>query len=1113
VLADQPLWYKDAVVYQLHVRGFRDRVGDGTGDLRGLTEKLDYLQDLGVTAIWLLPFYPSPLKDDGYDIADYTDVHPDYGTLRDFERFLQGAHARGMRVITELVLNHTSDRHAWFQRARNAPPGSPERDFYVWSDTPDKYHEARIIFQDFEPSNWTWDPVARAYYWHRFYSHQPDLNYDNPEVLKAIFPVVDFWLEMGVDGMRLDAVPYLFEREGTSCENLPETHAFLKALRKHVDEKFKGRMLLAEANQWPEDAVAYFGGGDEAHMAFHFPLMPRMFMAVHTEDRLPIVDVLEQTPPIPGGCQWATFLRNHDELTLEMVTDEERDYMYRAYANDPKARINAGIRRRLAPLLGNSRRKIELMNGLLLSLPGTPVLYYGDEIGMGDNIYLGDRNGVRTPMQWSADRNAGFSRANPQQLYLPLIIDPAYHYETVNVEAQQGNPSSLLWWMKRFIGLRRRYRAFGRGTLEFLHPANRKVLAFLRRHEEEAILVVANLSRFVQYAELDLSSHDGETPVELFARTPFPAITKQQYFLTLAPHGFYWFLLQPKPSIEVRREPTLEEPETIEPGSRGWQGLFEAPGEPALAQPLLKYLGRCEWFGENAAMAQAASIQESIRVPYGESEAFFCQVLVEFREGIPERYSLPIARSVRSRDEKSDGAKPGKLLARLEDVSNGFLHDALEDEGFRAALLDAIKGSKRYPGIEGEFVAWTAPGAEGDLRQTESLPPSSFLPSGRHNTILDIGRRWILKVFRCLGDGVNPELEVGRFLTVARAFPHAAPLAGAIEYRRRRSPPLTLAVLHRFVPNAGDAWQFTLDDLGRFFERALAARSTAGAPRPPDGSILELSARETPAEVRASIDTYLEMASLLGKRTAELHTTLASETHDPDFAPDTYSPHYQRSVYQSMRILCGRVFQELRQALPALPEAVRAEAVKVLALEGEAMARFRSVLDRPIDGLRIRCHGNYGLSKVLYTGKDLVITDFEGNPERSMADRRLKRSPLRDVVSMIRSFHDAAYSVLCGPATGEGRPLGVIRPEDVPTLEPWAFFWYSWVSAAFLKGYLETAAQAGFLPRTPEVMKWLFEAFLVEKALVDIGSDLSRRRDRLKLPLLGALQMLYADRT
>ena len=537
--ADQPLWYKDAIIYELHVKSFYDSNGDGIGDFEGLIQKLDYIRDLGVTALWLLPFYPSPLLDDGYDIADYFNIHPQYGTLADFRKFLREAHRRDIRVITELVINHTSDQHKWFQQSRRAKPGSALRNYYVWSDTPDKYKDARIIFTDFEDSNWAWDSVAQAYYWHRFYSHQPDLNYDNPRVRREILRVLDYWFTMGVDGMRLDAVPYLFEREGTNCENLPETHAFLKELRAHVDRKFKDRMLLAEANQWPEDAAAYFGNGDECHMAFHFPIMPRLFMAIRMEDRFPIMDILEQSLDIPANCQWGMFLRNHDELTLEMVTDEERDYMYRVYAQDPLARINVGIRRRLAPLLDNNRRLIELMNSLLLSLPGTPILYYGDEIGMGDNYHLGDRDGVRTPMQWNASLNAGFSTANPQRLFLPVIIDPEYNYITTNVENQSRNLSSLLWFMRGTIALRKRYKAFGRGGIQFLRSDNKKVLTFLRTYGQENILVVANLSRYSQAVSIQLPDHAGFRVKAIFSDNEFPRVADAPYIVTLAPHTFY----------------------------------------------------------------------------------------------------------------------------------------------------------------------------------------------------------------------------------------------------------------------------------------------------------------------------------------------------------------------------------------------------------------------------------------------------------------------------------------------------------------------------------------------------------------------------------------------
>jgi maltose alpha-D-glucosyltransferase/alpha-amylase len=541
-LVDDPHWYKDAIIYQLHVKAYQDSSGDGLGDFVGLTSRLDYIASLGVTAIWLLPFYPSPLRDDGYDIADYTNVHPDYGTRRDFRTFVREAHKRGLRVITELVVNHTSDLHPWFGDSR-AARDSAKRDWYVWSDDPERYADARVIFTDTETSNWAWDQGSQQYYWHRFFSHQPDLNYDNPAVVRAMIRVMRFWLDLGVDGLRLDAVPYLVEREGTSSENLPETHGVLKRLRAALDKRHRNRMLLAEANQWPPDVRPYFGDGDECHMAFHFPLMPRIWIALRKEDRTPIVEIMESTPPIPDDCQWALFLRNHDELTLEMVTDEERDYMWSEYATDQRARINLGIRRRLAPLVDNSRRRIELLNALLLSMPGTPIIYYGDEIGMGDNVYLGDRNGVRTPMQWTPDRNAGFSRADAAALYSPVIMDPVYGFQAVNVEAQERIPGSLLHFTRRIISMRRRYPVFGRGTLEFLHPDNRHVLAYLREHQGVTVLCVANLSRFSQYAELDLARYGGRVPVEIMGRVRFPAIGELPYLLTFGPHAFYWFEL------------------------------------------------------------------------------------------------------------------------------------------------------------------------------------------------------------------------------------------------------------------------------------------------------------------------------------------------------------------------------------------------------------------------------------------------------------------------------------------------------------------------------------------------------------------------------------------
>lgn len=1105
MLENDPLWYKDAIIYEVHVRAFHDGSGTGTGDFRGITQKLDYLQDLGITAIWLLPFYPSPLRDDGYDIAEYTSIHPQYGVLEDFREFLDAAHQRGLRVITELVLNHTSDQHPWFQRARRAPAGSPLRDFYVWSDTPDKYREARVIFKDFEPSNWTYDQVARQYFWHRFYSHQPDLNFDNPEVWKAVFPVVDFWMELGVDGMRLDAVPYLFEREGTICENLPETHTFLKALRKHIDERFPHRMLLAEANQWPEDAVAYFGAGDESHMNFHFPLMTRLFMSIHVEDRFPIVDIMAQTPAIPENCQWGLFLRNHDELTLEMVTDEERDYMYRAYAADPQARINLGIRRRLAPLLGNNRRRIELMNGLLFSLPGAPIIYYGDEIGMGDNIYLGDRNGVRTPMQWSADRNAGFSRANSQKLYLPVIIDPEYHYEALNVEAQQSNPNSLLWWMKRFIGLRKQFKAFSRGSLEFLHPDNRKVLTFLRRYQDETVLVVANLSRFVQYAELDLSAFAGMVPVEVFGRNPFPTVQKSPYFLTLGPHSFYWFALtaQPAPqSVGTHLEPDL--PEIVVRGD--WETLFRHPTKARLEEVLPSYLRRRRWYFGRNRILKSAVIREAFRLQYADRTAMITLTDVEYNEGAPETYLVPLTLVPGERGQELLASMPYLGVARIKGSVEGVLCDALGEPHFCTAVLEAIHEGKRYPVSAGELQAVSfAPFDEMRGPVDVPLPPAISREEQSHTSIV-YGNRLILKAFRRIEPGLNPELEIGRLLTAHR-WPHAPPVVGAIEYRTRRGPPMTLAVMQGYVVNESDAWRFTQDVVSSFFEKMLARRSDTSPPDGPPWDLIDAVASDT---VREAIGSFVDTAALLGKRTAEMHATLANEIDNPAFAPEAFTLHYQRSIYQTIRNLRGQSFIPLRRHLAALPEGVQEVGHKVLDQEEAILRRMRPLLTAKITALRTRCHGDFHLRQVLYTGKDFVIIDLEGDPSRPMTERVLKRSPLQDVAGMVQSLHAAVFSLLLGEVPLHGQSVGVIRPEDVSLLLPWAKAWYAWVGAAYLRGYLEVAGKMAFLPQTPGEWKLLFEAYLLEKAFSDLSFALGHRPSWARIPLQSILEVLQS---
>ncbi|MDY6893498.1 MAG: maltose alpha-D-glucosyltransferase [Chloroflexota bacterium] len=1110
---DDPLWYKDAIIYELHVRAFYDSDGDGVGDFQGLTEKLDYLQDLGVTAIWLLPFYPSPFKDDGYDVSDYTSVHPTYGTLRDFRTFIREANYRGLRVITELILNHTSDQHQWFQRARRADPSSQERNFYVWSDTAEEFKEARIIFTDFESSNWTWDAIAKKYFWHRFYSHQPDLNFDNPLVKQAIFRVIEFWLRLGVSGLRLDAVPYLYEREGTNCENLPETHNFLKELRRHMDEQFKNRMLLAEANQWSEDAVTYFGEGDECHMAYHFPLMPRMFMAIRMEDRFPIIDILQHTPPIPQTCQWTLFLRNHDELTLEMVTDEERDYMYRVYAHDTQARINVGIRRRLAPLLNNDRKKIELMNVLLFTLPGTPVIYYGDEIGMGDNFYLGDRNGVRTPMQWSTDRNAGFSRTNPQRLYLPINIDPEYHYEAINVEAQQNNPDSLLWWMKRLITLRKRFKAFGRGSLEFLYPENRKILAFVRRYEDEIILVVANLSRSVQHTSLNLTEFNGMAPVEAFGQAEFPRIGEVPYSFTLSPYAFYCFSIESRRSemVDLWDKPAeLALPTLTFAGE--WKDLFKRGKGLMLESPLLSYIRKRRWFGGKGRRTRSMEIQDVITMPYDTSEAHLVLLRIEYSEGEPETYLLPIAFALENRASQVINELPQAAIAHLklrceDGEKDGVVYDALVEPSFRDNLLKAMARRRyHFKGEKGDLITSHTPTVFNKIyKKAQGSLESSLLSGEQTNTSVVYGDRFKLKLFRRLEEGVNPELEIGRFLTDKERFLNAPLVTGVLEYRNRKlRESVTLGILHTYVYNEGDSWNYTLDSLGRYFERVLSQTGVT-APLPVAKSLVDMSDEALPAIARESISEYLVSAQLLGQRTAELHLALASDTENPNFVPEPLSVTYQRSLCHGMRGFASQVLQLLHQRLKQFPDETKVDAQKVLSHENTIMGRFQDLTKRKITGMRVRCHGDYHLGQVLYTGSDFVIIDFEGEPARHLGERRIKCSPLKDIAGMIRSFHYAAQVVLHGKATT------VVRPEDLPVLEEWARAWYLWVSATFLKSYLESMADAPILPRSREGVKVFLDAYLLDKAMYEINYELNNRPGWVGLPLQGIVQLVGAD--
>jgi maltose alpha-D-glucosyltransferase/alpha-amylase len=1099
-LDDDPLWYKDALVYELHVRAFNDSNADGSGDFRGLVEKLPYLQDLGVNAIWLLPFYPSPLRDDGYDIADYANVNPMFGTLGDANAFVKEAHRRGIRVINELVCNHTSDQHPWFQRARRARRGSAMRDFYVWSETNQRYQDARIIFKDFETSNWTWDHVAGAYYWHRFYSHQPDLNFDNPKVKASVLKALDFWLDMGIDGVRLDAIPYLYEREGTNCENLPETHQFLKEMRRHVDANYSSRMLLAEANQWPEDAVTYFGQGDECHMSFHFPLMPRLFMSIRMEDRFPIIDILAQTPTIPDNSQWALFLRNHDELTLEMVTDEERDYMYRAYTQDRLARINLGIRRRLAPLLGNDRRRIELMNGLLFSLPGTPVLYYGDEIGMGDNIFLGDRNGVRTPMQWSADRNAGFSRANRQRLYLPVITDPEYHYETVNVEAQGQNPHSLLSWMRRLIALRKRHRAFGRGTLELLRPENRKVLAYVRRYESEQILCVANLSRFLQAVELDLSKWRGMVPVELFSSNEMPIVGDAPYFLTLGPHSFYWFSLQPRATPNIQSDGAQAAASVPEIRVAGdWESAFVGAAKERLEAVLLGYIRNRRWFGGKARRLKSAQISDLVPVPGAAGGAYVAAVVISYAEGDPDTYQVPLAYANHAEAPHILERWPHSAIAWLRvqgEEGRGLLYDALGPPAFAEAVLGAIARRRRATGDRGTLVGSTTR-AFNRLRGPERVRLEAAISvTEQSNNSVIFGERLILKVFRRLEEGVNPELEVGRFLTEKTSFGQIAPLAGSLEYRRDSGEPVSLAVLLGYVPNQGDAWQYTLNTLSHFYHGGeLLETEPPTMPR----NLRQASAGELPEVAARTIGAYLDSARLLGRRTAELHIALASDPDDPAFAPERITQQDQRSLYQSMSGVAMRSTDLLRSQLNKLPQDAREEARQVLELEPRITSTFKSFLARRLTTTRIRIHGDYHLGQVLYTGHDFVIVDFEGEPTRTLYERRLKRPAMRDVAGMLRSFDYASQWALRS---------GQIAAEALPGLRSWGRFWVQCVSTAFLKSYLATAGTASFAPQAAEDLDVQLTTMLLEKALYELRYELNMRPEWVGIPLRGILEVV-----
>jgi len=1080
-----PLWYKDAVIYELHVKSFRDSKDDGIGDFPGLTEKLPYLQSLGVTAVWLLPFYPSPQRDDGYDISDYYGINPDYGDMGEFKEFLKEAHSRGIRVITELVINHTSDQHPWFKRARLAPPGSAARNYYVWSDSPDRYRDARVIFKDFETSNWTWDPVAKAYYWHRFYHHQPDLNFENPHVLKGIFKVVDLWLGLGVDGLRLDAVPYLFEAEGTNCENLPPTHDFLKKLRAHVDARFKDKMLLCEANQWPEDAAAYFGAGDECNMAFHFPVMPRLFMSLWMEDNFPVTDILEQTPAIPENCQWAVFLRNHDELTLEMVTDEERDYMYKVYARDAKARINLGIRRRLAPLLGNNRRKIELMNILLFSLPGTPVIYYGDEIGMGDNFYLGDRNGVRTPMQWSPDRNAGFSRANPQKLFLPVVTDSEYHYEALNVESQEGNLSSLLWWMKRVIAMRGNFKAFGRGTFEQVRSDNPKVLSFIRRSGEEIILVVANLSRFSQAVNLDLGAYAGYTPVEMFGGSDFPAIKEKPYQLTPGFHNYYWFQLKKRAEGVQADKPT---PELEFPGL-SWEDLFKAGAR--LEEVLAEYVRKCRCFGRGAGTLRKVKLAEHFALPSG---ARLAVVEAHHAQGVPQTYLLPLIFLTGEKAEAAVRKYPQALVAAAElSGGKGLVFDALQHPLFHADLLSLFLSRKKLRSGSGELRAVPEESFKEALAANPVPAESRVLKAGPNGVSIVYGSHYLLRFCRVLEEGVSPDLEMGRRLAADKNFHNYAPCLGSLNLNRGGRLYGTLGVLRGFIPNQGDAWTLMLDEAAKFYDAVQSRPAAAAASAPPVPELAAVDPKSIPPQVISLAGAVsFEAARLLGRRTGEMHLVLAAGHAEPEFAPEPFSRLYQRSIYQSASGRAKKAFLNLAARLPGLPAEALADSRFVLENQQGVLKLMHRLTERKLSGITMRIHGNYSLGQALFTGKDFVIKDFEGDQEKPIGQRRLKRSPLRDVAGMLLSFYYAAHAPFLLP--------GETPRKEMQALAPWTDLWFAYAAGAFLSGYQEAVSGSRLLLQPQEDADLLLRAFLCEKAMRALDAESSARPEWAPVP-------------
>ena len=1088
-----PLWYKDAVIYQVHVKSYFDSNNDGIGDFPGLIEKLDYIADLGVNTIWLLPFYPSPRRDDGYDIAEYRGVSPDYGTMGDARRFIAEAHKRNLRVITELVINHTSDQHPWFQRARKAKKGSKARDFYVWSDDDHKYDGTRIIFLDTEKSNWTWDPVAGQYFWHRFYSHQPDLNFDNPQVIKAVLSVMRYWLDMGIDGLRLDAIPYLIERDGTNNENLPETHDVLKLIRAEIDANYPDRMLLAEANQWPEDTQLYFGdvdaqglNGDECHMAFHFPLMPRMYMALAQEDRFPITDILRQTPEIPTNCQWAIFLRNHDELTLEMVTDKERDYLWNYYAADRRARINLGIRRRLAPLMERDRRRVELLNSLLLSMPGTPTLYYGDEIGMGDNIYLGDRDGVRTPMQWSIDRNGGFSRADPASLVLPPIMDPLYGYQSVNVETQAGDPHSLLNWTRRMLAVRKQSKAFGRGTLKMLSPSNRRILAYTREYtgpdgKHEIILCVANVSRSAQAAELDLSAYAGMVPVEMLGGNAFPPIGQLNFLLTLAPYGFYWFALAAEnqmPSWHVEPAQSLPDFTTLVLKKR-LEELLEAPSRTTLEQTILpSWLQNRRWFAGKDSAIEKVDLVYGVRFGDPQHPVLLSEIDVT-SAGQTLRYQLPFGLLA---EDQVGAALPQQLaLSRVRRGRQvGLITDAFTLESFVRAVLHGMQVGTVLPCGEGELRFEPTEGLA--ALNLGSEPQVRYLSAEQSNSSVVVGGSLVLKLIRKVASGIHPELEMSGYLTAA-GFSNISPLLGSVIRRDAQGEDALLMIAQGYLSNQGDAWEWTQNNLERALRDELA------------------DAVSEQEQHYNALGELKEFAGMLGQRLGEMHKVLAQATDNPDFAAVKTSAKDAQAIGKDVAAQVENALRLLKQNQDQLNPADQAMVARLLEHRKTVLAHVQDLAGKAAGGLRIRVHGDLHLGQVLVIKGDAYLIDFEGEPARPLPERRGKHSPYKDVSGVLRSFDYAAAMAIHLNTVDSTADADAARQRVADR-------YLREARQAFVQAYRLAAASLAHEWKDAEGEDAALALFGLEKAAYEVAYEAENRPAWLPVPLHGLYGLL-----